>query len=274
MIDKKIIEKVVADTMIDISYDELKIRLDDELKKPSNQQDFDLIDELTLAIIEMGGHSNDVKIDVSEKLNQIYNTANNKKILFRKIPKMVIAACVTFIVIISANVASLSVYGMNIFSTIVEFGKGTINFDFSQQEQQNTIDLPTSIDDPYGLISECQKNGMSPLLPYYIPEGYKLVNIETSNIDGFSKGINFLYKNGNKSINISVDEYEKEVPADFGFPNEDGSLQELQINELTTFVLNEGERYSTAFSKDLTLYGMHTKNVDYDILLKILDSFK
>ena len=274
MIDKKIIEKIVSDTMIDISYDELKIQLGDELKKPINQQDFDLIDELNLAIIEMSGHSDNVKIDVSEKLNQIYNTAAKKKILFRKIPKMVIAACVTFIVIISANVASLSVYGMNIFSTIVEFGKGTINFDFNQQERKKTIDLSVSADDPYGLKSECQKNGMSPLLPSFIPEGYKLVNIENGNIDGFSKGIDFLYKNKDQSIDIVIDEYEKQIPTDFGFPNENGNLEELKIEERLTFILHEGKRYSSSFSKDLTLYRVHAENVDYDTLKKILESFK
>lgn len=72
-----IIEKILSDSSIaDITADELEKELDEELKKP--KPDYDLVEELTEAIIEARGQAVR-KIDVQSEISKIKRRANAGK---------------------------------------------------------------------------------------------------------------------------------------------------------------------------------------------------
>ena len=73
-----IIEKILSDGSIaDITAEELEKELDEELKKP--EPDYDLVEELTEAIIEARGQAVR-KIDVQSEISKIKRRANAEEI--------------------------------------------------------------------------------------------------------------------------------------------------------------------------------------------------
>ncbi|MFA9381570.1 MAG: DUF4367 domain-containing protein [Acetanaerobacterium sp.] len=277
MKDTTLIQRLLSDASIqpDDTLDTLMQELRMELQKPASEQDLDLIQEIDQYIIALAGKQEHAQVDSSARVAEILQRTKAAKRKTYRLPRIAVAACIAAVVLLSGNVLTLSAYGVNVLSAIVQFTKDAVKFDFNQQEQEEVeIELPITQDDPYGLRAECEQYGLSPLLPSYLPEGYELARLNEINIKDYCKGIDCLYQNGKQTINIIIEEYFESLPDSFGFPNDKGQLDELNINSRPTFILRKDDRYSTVFERDLTLYCMHTENVDYDTVVKILESYQ
>lgn len=57
---------------------------------------------------------------------------------------------------LAANFISVAAWDMNIVSAVIKLTKGGFSVDFGESEK-NKIVLPTTEDDPYGIIAECAK---------------------------------------------------------------------------------------------------------------------
>ena len=151
-----------------ISYTALEKRLDEELMKPFDEQDFDLIDELNEFIMEFSGN-NDVLSDeeIEDNIAEIKRTGI-KRSSFTVLPYVkYMAACVAGLMLIASNV--------------VLFSQGTKKIDLPQSSVSSVespeISLPKSEEDPYGIKTVCNSNGMSVMTPSYIPSELKLVAV-------------------------------------------------------------------------------------------------
>lgn len=270
MNEKNIIEMLLNDNLIDYSKKDLKTILENELKKNYLDRDYDLINEITESLIIIDGKT--TEIDVDANIDKIISR-RNQKFSIPKALRVAIAACIIFIVLFSVNMVSVSAFNIDLFNEVVQFGDNLIKFDFNKTEDP-TIELKTSIEDPYGLKAEIRKLGINSMLPSYIPEGFELKAIETDGIeDNRYNDLLLHYRKKKLILNIHITEYLDKIIENIGIPNEDGNLEQININGIDGFILSEDGWYKSIFSKDLVVYSIST-NQDYDTLIKILGSFE
>lgn len=308
-----------------ISYTALEKRLDEELMKPFDEQDFDLIDELNEFIMEFSGN-NDVLSDeeIEDNIAEIKRT-DIKRSSFTVLPYVkYMAACVAGLMLIASNV--------------VLFSQGTKKIDLPQSSVSSVespeISLPKSEEDPYGIKTVCNSNGMSVMTPSYIPSELKLVavnnpvtvqesttvteisdsqsetetavtSVETELTDtqttencieettlqdetgfqGFFSSYNpeniasecsnfnqFIYTDDDQSLDISIEEYVTQMSAYLSMEDDD-NITRLDIAGRDTVISEQDDGYSVKFLDGNMLYRLSTKNIEYDTVIKIVESF-
>ena len=308
-----------------ISYTALEKRLDEELMKPFDEQDFDLIDELNEFIMEFSGN-NDVLSDeeIEDNIAEIKRTGI-KRSSFTVLPYVkYMAACVAGLMLIASNV--------------VLFSQGTKKIDLPQSSVSSVespeISLPKSEEDPYGIKTVCNSNGMSVMTPSYIPSELKLVavnnpvtvqesttvteisdsqsetetavtSVETELTDtqttencieettlqdetgfqGFFSSYNpeniasecsnfnqFIYTDDDQSLDISIEEYVTQMSAYLSMEDDD-NITRLDIAGRDTVISEQDDGYIVKFLDGNMLYRLSTKNIEYDTVIKIVESF-
>lgn len=265
-----ILEKIRSDNSFgEFNSEELEKRLDRELAKPD--PDYDLADELTAAIIEARGKAVQ-EIDVRSEIRVIKQKADTGIKRFR-CPKWAIAASAACLMLIGANTVSAAAWGTNIFSAFVQFTNGDITIDFNRHEHE-VISLPASEDDPYGIKAKCAEYDIYPKTPYYLPDGFELVDFYADIKESFSD-ICFFYKNGKVRLNITYTKYadSNNIPP-IGIPTDTYNLQEVEVNEQKMFVLKEDGQFTAAFLNDGMVYVITSNKLDYDECQKVVESFK
>lgn len=264
---KHILEKIHSDDSFgELSAEGLTKQLDLELAKPN--PDYDLVDELSAAILEARGKT--VKeIDVQSELG----TIKQKSIKHFKCPKWAIAVSAACFVLICANTVSVAAWGTNIFSAFVQFTKGDLTIDFSKQEQ-NVISLPTSENDPYGIKAKCAEYDVYPITPYYLPEGFILTDC-TENILNHSTDLRFFYENDNAKLILSYEAYNNsdDIPP-IGIPTDTYNLRETEINGQTVFILKEDGQFTATFLNNNIVYVITSNKLDYNECQKVVESMK
>lgn len=262
-----ILEKIRSDSSFGkLNAEELEKQLDRELAKPN--PDYDLVDELTAAILEARGKV--VKeIDVQSEIR----TIKQKSIKHFKCPKWAITVSAACLVLICANTVSVAAWGTNIFSAFVQFTKGDLTIDFSKQEQ-NIISLPTSENDPYGIKEKCAEYDIYPMIPYYLPDGFKLTDFK-ENILSHSTDLRFFYKNDNAKLILSYEAYKNtdDIPP-IGIPTDSYNLVETEINGQTVFILKEDSQFTATFLNNNIVYIITSNKLDYDECQKVVESMK
>lgn len=265
-----ILEKIRSDDSFgNVNAEELTVQLDRELAKPN--PDYDLVDELSAVILEARGKAVQ-EIDVQSEIKAIKKKADNGIKRFR-CPRWAVAASAACLVLIGANTVSVAAWGTNIFSAFVQFTKGDLTIDFGKQEQA-VINLPTSEDDPYGIKAKCAEYDIYPMIPYYLPDGFKLTNCE-ENILSHSTDLRFFYENDNTKLILSYEAYKNsdDIPP-IGIPTDTHNLQETEINGQTMYVLKEDNQFTAAFLNDSIVYIITSNKLDYDECQKVVESMK
>lgn len=267
--DKNIINEILsAEPFKELSTEELTEELDKEMKK--DEPDYDLIDELTAAILEAKnmpvGMENE---DLKEQAAIIKKKADKKKSHFR-IPKWAVAACAALITVTIANTVSVAALGMNIFSVAIEYTKSGFSVDFDEQEH---IDLPKSEDDPYGFIAKLAEFDIEFETPHYIPEGFVLTDVDTNVNEGYENVVSFYFVKDNERICIDFMKYYNEI-AKQGIPSDYYNISERDVNGATAIVSKEDNQYTIMYNKEKTVFFMFTQDVNYDECEKIVDSIK
>ncbi len=272
MNNKNIIEKVLSesDSFQEKSAAELREMLDKELAKPDKQVDYELVDELTTAALEAEGKKR-LAVDVDAEMNKLeeHISEHNRKFYFPKWTVGLSAACV---ILFCANCISVSAWDMNIFSAIIELTKGGFSIDFGESETE-IIELPTSEDDPYGIIAECAKYDIYPETPYYLPKGFELNSIETNINENYANTLSFCFINGDKSICMDFTRYWDEVGR-IGIPSDNFNISEIEVNGYPAIISQEDNQYTITYQKDKTVFFMFTQDVPYEECEKIIETIK
>lgn len=168
---KNIYEILYSDSkIVPLDIDELNKMLEDEMAKEN--PDTDLLDELTLAIIETENLS--IKnTDIEKELCEIRNKTSSKpKIKVWK--SALIAACAILLI---GNVYTMTTFGDNLFSAAFQKGEQLIVDLAKIKNNKNTYNTdylfaPMTTDkDPLGIKSLCSIFGAEPVsIPTWIPE--------------------------------------------------------------------------------------------------------
>lgn len=247
----------------------MKRQLDEETAKPLRKRDFDKIEQLTNAISELLDDT-----DYSEGISKLYSRIEQEKIKRKKpvgkLKKFLPAVCCA-ILILAANCISVATWNTNIVSAVIKFTKGGFSVDFNNNE--STVELPKSENDPYGIIAECAKYDIYPETPFYLPDGFELEHISSNINENVSSIVRFVFKNGNQSISFDFERFQNDV-GQIGIPSDHYNISETEVNGCPAIVSKEDNQYTITYQKDKTVFFMFTQDVSYDECEKIVESIK
>lgn len=271
MDNKDIIEKVLneKDHFQNKSASELRAMLDNELSKLDNQIDYGVVDELTTAVIEAEENKR-LTADVDAELNNLRKRISKRRIIH--FPKWAVSLSVACFILLCANCISVCAWNMNIVSAVIEFTKSGFTVEFIEPEKE-IVELPTSEDDPYGLISKLDEYDIKFETPYYIPDGFVLTEIETNVNEDFANSVCFVFQNGKQNFSIEYTRFwDNVVP--ICVPSDRHNIFETTINDAPAIVSEEDGQYTITYQKDKTNFFFFSVDVPYSECKKIIKSIK
>lgn len=258
-----ILEKIRSENFLEEIISEKQLDL--ELKKSS--PDYDLVDELTKTILETRGKV--VKeIDVNPEIKAI----RQRKIKRIRFPKWAVSLSAACVMLLCANCISVFAWDMNIVSAVIEFTKGGFSVDFGKNEYE-VIELPTSENDPYGLIAKLAEYDIEFETPHYIPEGFVLTEVNTNVNEEIWNTVRFIYRNDRQNFSIDFTSYYDYVPKTV-IASDHYNISEINVNGSPAIVSKEDNQYSITYQKNKTVFFLFSQDVPYDECEKIVESIK
>lgn len=270
--NKEKIEKQLSDIDMEILSD-LKRNLAEEMSKPTDKRDENLITELE----DMISKTEEEVISASKKrslesvMKMLDEYEEPKHI---KIYKRLSVATACLLIVIGLNTASLNVFGKNfirkkVFPENYQLNRGSIIISVDQSDDG---DNSASSSDPYGMKAKCVEYGFFPDTPSYIPEGFVLEDSDADSNDQYDS-IQFFYKKGNVKLNFLFTNYKSNATIlPIGLPTDTYNVTEEQVNGRTTYILNEDFQFTAVFIDKRIEYSIFTDGLDYDECQKILES--
>jgi len=266
--EKDVVSKILNENESEIlkTESELNNMIDFEFSKSNNSKDYALMDELIKGAIESRG-DNLKFVDTDKMLGKFKVKQENdnikRKSRFKKWATGVVSSFL--LVILCSNAYTISAYNKNAFSMFIEFiDGGGVNIDF--RNEYGKIGLSVSDDDPYGIIGLCNATGIYIETPHYLPEGFKLIKLDTEESDDF-KYVFMRYENGEQFI--TFDTY---LGGMEGIPSDKHNISEIEVNGNKAVVSKEDNQMILIFLSGDNVFNMFTQDVDYSECEKIIDS--
>ena len=268
---------------------DLRSELDEEMNKPSDERDLIKIRDLIDSISEIEGDDSDgafrrQKAQIKERVK----ADRSIRITRRRKQLAALAACA--VVLFGLNQASLNAYGENVFKRAYHFTKGGVSIMIGENDdteptepptappatdasapEEEVIELPTYPGDPYGIKAVCAEYGLYPMVPTYIPEGFKLVDL-SENDSSISMHLVFRFVKEEKRINLYYI-YPKDENDSFALPTDSGNIMELTINNQLFTVSNDNNLSKAFYIDGKMICNLCTYNLEYNETNKILHSF-
>ncbi len=232
--NKEKLERILSDLDMEILTN-LKKDLAEEMSKPINERDENLISELE----DMISQTEDEIISASKKrsLKSVMKMLDEYEApkyikLYKRLS--VVAAC--FLVVLGINTVSMKTFGQNMFSATYQLTKGGI-----------TISVEES-------------------------DGFVLDDISVESNE-YADSIIFFYKKDDIILNFFYTSYKTndEIPP-IGIPTDSYNVTEEQINGRTTYILKEDKQFTAAFIDKRIKYRIFAEKLNYNECQKILDS--
>ena len=246
---------------------ELQQLLQTELEKPVEEQDTEMIREITQAICELTGEEASIgayKAECVAEVNAIYK---RRKI---RMLKPLVACCAGVVLLLGLNSGVQMTFGMNLISAVQHFVKGSVSV---QLDSQTVIELPTSADDVYGMKAKCEEYGFTPLTPTYLPEGFTLQHLSENESSKSSK-VRFYYKNDDIILNFHFSHYNAaaDIPL-VSIPTDTYEVEKEEINGITILTLKEDNQFTAVFLYENIVYRVYAQDLNYDECYKIISSY-
>lgn len=256
---------------------EMQTLLEQESRKPVQKRDYDLIEQLSAAIYEATSNE-DLSAIAAKNIAQLAAQSAEKSRKHRYSRRMrtavALAACV--VLFLGLNAWTIHTFGMNLPKTIYQITQGGISLRPTDLESQ-IIELEPSEDDPYGIRTECEKLGFSPLTPSYLPEGMQLKDL-TSN-DEQIKRIRFAFRSNKEAQLHLIYHYAENQQVyestNFGFPSDSYQIHEETIGGKTVLISWEDEVFHAEFcdSDAHIIYHVSSNHIGYDESYRVLCSY-
>lgn len=281
MKDNKTILKEILSEPMDSNeklIQELNSEIDSQLSKPNEAADSQLIKDCVDSILDITGIEMP-ETGIEQQIAIIKNKADkNKKIAekamhFNRLIKAVAIFCICIASFALVNFISVKALQVNLFEGIIKFGKDVIIYNFSGSEHASSLNFEISEDDPYGLIKECSKYNLSPLLPEYIPSSYNITNFQVDKAADIRNDIIILFSAQKNNINFAISLYNDQTPPNIVSPSKEQDLQKKQINGIDMYILKEGSEYTSTFIFKNGIYSI-SSDIEYAEFIKILESMK
>ena len=244
MINSSDILRFIKDKSVDLPIEELERIIEEELNKPENEMDADLIEYCLDALNEL--ESNDT---VEIKAERTSDSKDKKT--YKPFKKIFVAAAAVAIVAIGSLSVFAAVSDVSILNGLVElYNKYIIvRFDKSDDKADDYELLGTE------LAEELKENGIYPVL---LPEAllsketqiteitYEFTDVITS------ANIGFVY--GNEKGNLMIDKYNPQINIGKSeYPYAENATM-IDVNGISIYVLEQNEKGTIAFVDGHTEY--------------------
>lgn len=272
--DQELAETIISDKYEETAAKDILDMLNKERSKPQDMQDFNKIADLTHAYAEVTNTERELTSSHKEDIDRILKmthsgTVKSRPKIKRKF-KALLTASIAAAFLIGANCISVYAFNMNIFSAIIHMTKGGFSVEFKEPEK---VELPTSENDPYGIIAECAKYDIYPETPHYLPEGFYLKHTEHNTGSAYNL-VMFVFNNAEKeSIAITYTLYHNQV-GQIGIPSDKYNISETTVNGTPAIISKEDNQFTIAYQKNKTTHFLFTQDVDYAECDKIVASIK
>lgn len=259
---KKQLLKILNDDSLELTVEELENIIEEELQKDEAEMDPDLIEYCLYYIskAETDG-SKEKKADSAgnDKIAEPPAADKLKKSRFNgKLKNLLIIAATIALLLVTTGIATVAT-NKKVKNSAITFYENHIQVHFDKQKDESGIPGTE-------IAAELRKHDISDLkLPaMFLSSGCIYNNIFEDNIDGL-KVTSFSYRANNLSGKVSIRKFysnESVLPIDFNNTTSYSKVEELSVNGLTVFVIEQENFCSIAYQDNLTQYMMYL-NTDF-----------
>ena len=259
---KKQLLKILNDDSLELTVEELENIIEEELQKDESEMDPDLIEYCLYYISKAeadGGKEKKADIAGSDKIAEPPAADKLKKSRFNgKLKKLLIIAATIALLLVTTGIATVAT-NKKVKNSAISFYENHIQVHFDKQKDESGIPGTE-------IAAELRKHDISDLkLPaMFLSSGCIYNNIFEDNIDGL-KVTSFSYRANNLSGKVSIRKFysnESVLPIDFNNTTSYSKVEELSVNGLTVFVIEQENFCSIAYQDNLTQYMMYL-NTDF-----------
>ena len=264
--------ELMNDNNADLEYlEELLDSLREEMAKPKEERNCEEINELTEAISVICGSEQYFNERTDEGISRLKQNWDNsgktkkRRFILRRLVPAVAAA-----IILTANVFSYSVFGMNAFSTAIRILDGSIQISYNNADD-------VKMENPYSqqMFEKCKEAGFTPLVPNYLPPNMKPTDSwgETNNESSIPE-IGFYFSDGKNRLNIRyINIKNAQNGFELGMPTKSHDISEEVIDGVTVFFIRESNaEFHASFKKDQIVYKISSDGIEEEKFRKILYS--
>ena len=259
---KKQLLKILNDDSLELTVEELENIIEEELQKDDSEMDPDLIEYCLYYISKAeadGGKEKKADIAGNDKIAEPPAADKLKKSRFNgKLKKLLIIAATIALLLVTTGIATVAT-NKKVKNSAISFYENHIQVHFDKQKNESGIPGTE-------IAAELRKHDISDLkLPaMFLSSDCIYDNIFEDNIDGL-KVTSFSYRANNLSGKVSIRKFysnESVLPIDFNNTTSYSKVEELSVNGLTAFVIEQENFCSIAYQDNLTQYMMYL-NTDF-----------
>lgn len=251
---KKQLLKILNDDSLELTVEELENIIEEELQKDESEMDPDLIEYCLYYISKAeadGGKEKKADIAGNDKITEPPAADKLKKSRFNgKLKKLPIIAATIALLLVTTGIATVAT-NKKVKNSAISFYENHIQVHFDKQKDESGIPGTE-------IAAELRKHDISDLkLPaMFLSSDCIYDNIFEDNIDGL-KVTSFSYRANNLSGKVSIRKFysnESVLPIDFNNTTSYSKVEELSVNGLTVFVIEQENFCSIAYQDNLTQY--------------------
>lgn len=259
---KKQLLKILNDDSLELTVEELENIIEEELQKDDSEMDPDLIEYCLYYISKAeadGGKEKKADSAGNDKIAEPPAADKPEKSRFNgKLKNLLIIAATIALLLVTTGIATVAT-NKKVKNSAISFYENHIQVHFDKQKDESGIPGTE-------IAAELGKHDISDLkLPaMFLSSDCIYDNIFEDNIDGL-KVTSFSYRANNLSGKVSIRKFysnESVLPIDFNNTTSYSKVEELSVNGLTVFVIEQENFCSIAYQDNLTQYMMYL-NTDF-----------
>ena len=253
---------ILNDDSLELTVEELENIIEEELQKDESEMDPDLIEYCLYYISKAetdGGKEKKADSAGNDKIAEPPAADKLKKSRFNgKLKNLLIIAATIALLLVTTGIATVAT-NKKVKNSAISFYENHIQVHFDKQKDESGIPGTE-------IAAELRKHDISDLkLPaMFLSSDCIYNNIFEDNIDGL-KVTSFSYRANNLSGKVSIRKFysnESVLPIDFNNTTSYSKVEELSVNGLTVFVIEQENFCSIAYQDNLTQYMMYL-NTDF-----------
>ena len=259
---KKQLLKILNDDSLELTVEELENIIEEELQKDDSEMDPDLIEYCLYYISKAetdGGKEKKADSAGNNKIAEPPAADKLKKSRFNgKLKKLLIIAATIALLLVTTGIATVAT-NKKVKNSAITFYENHIQVHFDKQKDESGIPGTE-------IAAELRKHDISDLeLPaMFLSSDCIYENITENNTEDM-RIISLSYSTNKLSGRVSIREFKSEdfIPSvDFQNTTSYSQAEELSVNGLTVFVIEQGDVCSIAYQDNLTQYMMYL-NTDF-----------
>ena len=269
MTDLELLKSMQADEGNADLHAEVQKKLDEELAKSPDAQNFAYIDDLTQTLEQIDGDSESTAEFTARGIKMLNAELRKRrrKLMLRRTGFAAVCACVVFL---ATNIWSYSVYGINSISAVYQLVNGGVIIDFD-----SSVTVPDT-GNPYAddMRAVCDEHEIDARLPAYLPEGMQKDERFGKYYAGQqSDDVLFSFVRGGASVSLHITQYHglDSIPP-MEISGYGQNIAPQVIAGTTVHVLKSEDDFLALFVIGDTQYTLRCVALDYDECQRILYS--